>query len=102
LVINKNAWGHKYSSETCSFSCKYLGKVLVTVIFPHKDMFADKEFMFSCTHIHQICPTTTSNENNRKLFLDVSKDPGPTSFHPPEPATSKIYLQNHIIPEAYL
>jgi hypothetical protein len=43
------AWGHKYSSRPSSYSCKYLGEVLVTVIFPHKDMFPDKEFMFSYT-----------------------------------------------------
>jgi len=52
--------------------------------------------------MHKLHPTTSSNENNWKLFLDESADLGPSSLHTPEPGTSKIYLQNHITPEAHL
>jgi hypothetical protein len=65
-------------------------------------MFPDRNLCPPKQNIHHLYPTITSNEKNGKLFLDESAQLDPSRFHPPEPATSKIYLQNHIFPEAYL
>jgi hypothetical protein len=84
------------------YSCKYFDKFLVTNISPIKTCFVIRNLCPPNQNIHHLYPTTISNEINTKLFLDESAQPGPSSFHPPGPGTSKIYLHNHIFPEAYL